>query len=187
MSEEGLKLLFYQYRDKIYGFFVQFLGDRELSNDLMQDIFLKLIQSNSELEEIADMDGYIYQMCRNRAYDHLKKAYRDKEYRDHLASHLDLWTNQIKPEAEKKMDADHYHEILEQSLSKLPDQQRLIFNLSKKEGLSHKKIAEKLNLSPITVRNHLHRAIKKIRATTNPDVDLIMVIVGWVIVWTLGS
>lgn len=187
MKESSLEILFYRYRDKIYGFFVQFLGDQELANDLMQDVFLRLLQSNSEVDHITDLDGYIYQMCRNRAYDHLKKAHRDREYREYLASHLDFSSNLIKPEADKKMESDHYREILEQSLRRLPDQQRLIFNLSKREGLSHKKIAEKLNLSPITVRNHLHRAMKSIRATANPDADLIVVVIGCLVVWVSGG
>lgn len=176
MNELKFKILFQKYRDKIFGFFVQFLGDQELASDLMQDVFLKLIQSKSDLDKISDMDGYIYQMCRNRAYDHLKRAYKDKEYREHLQSHLKLSPNHTTPEVEKKMEAEHYQEILERSLDQLPDQQRLIFNLSKREGLSHQKIAEKLDLSPITVRNHLHRAMKKLRTTINPDIDLMMIL-----------
>lgn len=178
MNELKFKILFQRYRDKVFGFFVQFLGDPELAKDLMQDVFLKLFQSKSDIEKISDMDGYIYQMCRNRAYDHLKKAYKDNEYRKYLQSHLNFPSNHTTPEAEIKMDADHYQDVLERSLNQLPDQQRIIFNLSKKEGLSHQKIAEKLNLSPITVRNHLHRAMKKIRSTIHPDIDLMLMILG---------
>lgn len=178
MNEAFLEILFNQYRDKIIGFFVQFIGDQEQAKDLMQDVFLKLLNSKSDLEQVVDMDGYIYQMCRNRAYDHLKKAYRDKNYKEYLFNKLNFSSQQVSPEAEQQMDIEHYHEILEQSLRKLPNQQRLIFILSKKEGLSHQKIAEQLNLSPITVRNHLHRAMKQLRATTNPDIDLVLMMIG---------
>nr|HPQ22136.1 sigma-70 family RNA polymerase sigma factor [Saprospiraceae bacterium] len=100
--------------------------------------------------------------------------------REYLQSHLKFSSNHVVPEAEKKMNTEHYQEVLERSLNQLPDQQRLIFNLSKIEGLSHQKIAEKLDLSPITVRNHLHRAMKTIRATINPDIDLMVMILGMV-------
>lgn len=130
MNEAFLEILFNQYRDKIIGFFVQFIGDQEQAKDLMQDVFLKLLNSKSDLEQVVDMDGYIYQMCRNRAYDHLKKAYRDKNYKEYLFNKLNFSSQQVSPEAEQQMDIEHYHEILEQSLRKLPNQQRLIFILS---------------------------------------------------------
>ncbi|HLU93930.1 MAG TPA: RNA polymerase sigma-70 factor [Membranihabitans sp.] len=184
MNDPELIVLFHQYRDKIYGFFVQFLSDQELAADLMQDVFVKMIQGKHNLDKITDMDGYIYQMCRNRAYDHLKKAYRDKEYREYLMSFMNPSSENVLAEAEQKMEAEYYQAVLEESLRLLPDQQRIIFNLSKKEGLSHQKIAELLDLSPMTVRNHLHRALKNIRSTLHPDMELVVLAVGY---WLLVS
>ncbi|GAA5221713.1 RNA polymerase sigma-70 factor [Membranihabitans marinus] len=177
--------MFIAYRDKCYGFFIKLLGDRELAKDLTQDVFVRLIQKQNELSNVENWNNYIYLMCRNKAYDHLKKASHDKKYKEYLYYYWDQTSNIIPPKAEKKMEADHYREILEQSLNQLPDQQRLIFNLSKKEGLSHQKIAEQLNLSPITVRNHLHRAMKQLRSTTNPDIDLVLILISLIapMVW----
>ena len=116
-------------------------------------------------------------MCRNRAYDHLKKTSNDQQYREYVFRYWNHTANLLHPnDAEKQMESAHYSKLLEQGLKDLPDQQRLIFNMSRLEGLSHQAIAEKLNISPITVRNHLHRALKNIRATTHPDVELIIVL-----------
>ncbi len=167
------KSLFNDYRDKVLGFFIKFLHDEELARDLAQDIFLKLFEKKAELDEISDLDRYIYLTCRNLAFDHLKKAAHDKKYRSyilHAASEAQV------PEMHRKMDVEHYRTVLEDSLKLLPDQQRLIFNLSKREGLSHEKIAEMLNISPHTVRNHLYQAVKNLRAST-PDIEMILMIV----------
>ena len=172
-----IKILFLEYRDRCYGFFIKMLDDRELAKDLTQDIFLTLIRKKVDLTGIENWDNYIYTICRNRAYDHLKKAGHDQKYRDYLYRYWNQPSNNmVKPAAEKVMDSEHYHEVLEQSLQKLPDQQRVIFNLSKREGLSHQMIAEKLKISPITVRNHLHRALKNIRSSTHPDIELILLL-----------
>ncbi len=174
--------LFHKYKDKVFGFFVDFLNNRELSRDLTQDIFVKILQKEETLQSVEDMDGYIYQMCRNLAFDHLKKAAHSEQYRAYLMhgqSTFEPSTNQT----ERKIEADHYRYILQQSLEKLPDQQRIIFNLSKKEGLSHKKIAQKLGISSHTVRNHLFQAMKNIRADiSNSDTELlIMLLIFWCI------
>ncbi len=167
------KSLFDLYRDKVLGFFIKFLHDEELARDLAQDIFLKLFEKKAELDEISDLDRYIYLTCRNLAFDHLKKAAHDKKYRNYI---LLAGARTQPPEVNRKMDVDHYRTILEDSLKHLPDQQRLIFNLSKREGLSHEKIAEMLNISPHTVRNHLYQAVKNLRATT-PDIEMILAMV----------
>lgn len=167
------KSLFSNYRDKVLGFFIKFLNDEELAKDLAQDVFLKLIEKEKSLNQIQDLDGYIYNMCRNLAFDHLKKASHDSRYRKFI---LQAGQKSQNPEIIRQIDVDHYRTVLEESLKHLPDQQRLIFNLSKREGLSHEKIAEMLDISPHTVRNHLYQALKNIRATTNPNIDLIVIL-----------
>src|SRR5690606_41753301 len=116
--------------------------------------------------------------------ERLIKVYRDKDYREYRMSFINSSSENFLAEAEEKMEAEDYNDIVEESLRLLPDQQRIIFNLSKREGLSHQKIAERLDLSPITVRNHLHRALKNIRSTIHPDVELVILAVGlWL--WTI--
>jgi len=166
-----IRSLFLKYRKRCYGFFMQTLNDPELAKDLTQDIFVKIIKSQKDLRSIENWDQFIYTACRNRAYDHFKKAGHDKKYREYLFRYWEQPGNEVRPEIEKTIDAAHYKNILDQSLKNLPDQQRVIFNLSKKEGLSHKQIAQKLNISPLTVRNHLRRALINIRSTAHPDVD----------------
>jgi len=160
--------LFREYRDKVFGFFVDFLSNRDLAQDLTQDIFLKLLNKSHQLDHIQDMDGYIYQMCRNLAFDHLKKAAHNTEYRKFV---LFAGTAATEPEVsmstnpiEQKIHSEHYQHLLDACLDSLPEQQRQVFTLSKIEGLSHKKIAEQLEISPHTVRNHLYQAVKNIRA-----------------------
>lgn len=123
------------------------------------------------------MLGYFYSMCRNLVFDHLRKAGTDQKYKDYLFRYWKQPANSIQPNAiDKIIEGEYYTKILENCLEELPDQQRIIFNLSKKEGLSHQKIAEKLGISPLTVRNHLHRALKNIRASAHPDIELILLI-----------
>lgn len=47
----------------------------------------------------------------------------------------------------------------------MPPQRRMVFNLSREEGLSYKEIADKLNISTNTVKNHLVKALQTIRQT----------------------
>lgn len=173
-----LERIFDAYRNKVFGFFIKNLSDKELAEDLTQEVFFRLCKREDKLGEIDDINAYIYLMCRNMAINHLHKAAREQKYKEHL---IYAWNNlhiRGKSQIEKNMESEYYLEILEQSLSQLPPQQKIIFTLSKQEGLSNKLIAQKLGLSPNTVRNHLHQALKNLRSTINPNIDFILLICG---------
>lgn len=172
----NLEKIFEEYRNKVFGFFVKNLSDKELAEDLTQEVFFRLCKREARLSEIEDINSYIYLMCRNMAINHLHKAAREQKYKEHLIyawNHLHI---RAKSQVEKNIESEYYLEILEQSLSQLPPQQKIIFTLSKQEGLSNKLIAQKLGLSPHTVRNHLHQALKSLRSSVNPNIDFIMLI-----------
>lgn len=171
-----LEKIFYTYRSKVYGFFVKNLSDSELAEDLTQEVFFRLCKREKRLDEIDDINGYIFLMCRNMAINHIHKASHERKYKEHL---IHAWKNlhiRGKSQVEKNIDAEYYSVILEESLNQLSPQQKIIFTLSKQEGLSNKLIAQKLGLSPNTVRNHLHQALKNLRSTVNPHIDFVVLI-----------
>jgi len=176
-----LEQIFHTYRDKVFGFFVKNLSDQELAKDLTQDVFFQLCNRKEQIQDIENLNRYIFLMCRNMAINHINKASRDKKYRDHL---IRAWNNlniRGKSDMEIKITGDHYRDLLENSLNRLPPRQKEIFTLSKQEGMSNQRIAQKLGLSPNTVKNHLHQALKTLRSTIHPDIDFMILILwlGW--------
>lgn len=171
-----LKEVFYDYRDKIYGFFVLNLSDQDLAKDLTQEVFFQLCKKGPALDQIDNLNSYIFLMCRNMAINHLNKAAHEKKYKERI---LHAWNNlpiRAKSDIDEKINAEYYQEILAESLSQLPPQQKLIFTLSKVEGRSIKKIAQELDLSPNTVRNHLYQAVKSLKANlTQSDIDFVTI------------
>lgn len=179
MKTVDLKGIFTEYRDKVYGFFVKSLGDRELAADLTQELFYKLCRKGDDLEEIRNINAYIFWMAQNMVIDHLRKAAHEIEYRDKLIA---AWKNSTTtkfyqvPEIQRHIDDEHYNKIFEQLIHDLTPQQQLIVTLSKKEGLSNKRIAQQLGLSPHTVKNHLHQALKILRNQLDPDMEYSLLI-----------
>lgn len=175
-----LEQIFNDYRNKVYGFFVKNLSDQELARDLTQEVFFRLCQRQDELQDIQYLNRYIFLICRNMVINHLHKASHEKKYREHLVRAWENLNIRGKSAIERQIDADHYRMIIELSLNQLPPRQQQIFALSKQQGWSNQRIAQKLDLSPNTVKNHLHKAMKNLRATI-PDIDIVILIL--LLVW----
>lgn len=176
MEQQDLKEIFLKYRDKVFGFFLKSLGDRELAADLTQDLFYKLCIRKEGFDKILDLNSYIYWMAQNMIIDHLRRAAYRKDYRTDL---VDAWKKERKqahqnPEIEKIIDQEHYDELFTHIIRDLTPQQKLIVTLSKKEGLSNKRIAQELGLSPNTVKNHLHQALKTLRTHVDSNIKFIV-------------
>src|SRR5690606_23090945 len=160
MNEMDLKSIFTEYRDKVFGFFVSSLGDRDLAADLTQALFYKLCKKQDSLHEIRNINAYIFWMAQNMVIDHLRRAAHETEYRPRLINACTSTSSPAfyhKTELEYLIDDEHYDELFNQILHDLTPQQHLTTALSKKEGLSNNRIAGNLGRSPNTVQIHLHQ------------------------------
>lgn len=134
------------------------LHDVALAEDVTQDVFTQLWHHTSE-QEIKDLPGYLFISTRNRVIRLMERERRYQLVPD-LLEHL-------KGLSESADAALLYQELkltYETLIANLTEQQQLIFRLRYVDNFSAVQIAERLNLSPKTVRNQLGKISHKIRA-----------------------
>ena len=149
-----------RYYNKVYTYVLSKVESEVQAKDIIQDVFLNFLKVNSRIEEIKNPDAYLMSMAKNAIIKNSKTIKTIEistlhDSMDHLTSNI--------PRFEGKFEAKDLHEKLEEFVTQLPNRQREVFELSRKKGLSHHEIAEKLNLSSHTVNNHLVQALKTIR------------------------
>ena len=157
--EKAFMLIYEKYKNIIYSVALKLLKSRSLSEEIVQEVFLKLWTNRQKLIAVKNLDSYIFIITRNLVFDSLKKAAQDFVLQPEAmqtASLQEATTDFLI--REKQMD-----EIIFNITQLLPPQQRVVFNLVKVDGLSYKKIAEKLDISPLTVKKHMALALKFIR------------------------
>jgi RNA polymerase sigma-70 factor (ECF subfamily) len=158
-SKNAFHLLFNMYAPKIHSFAFSYLKNKDDAEELLQEIFLKLWEIRSTLDDEKNIKSLLFKICINLIYDFIRRKNIEKAYLV-FAGHNDLSI------ADSTWHEVVYHDML-LNLNKLvetmPEQRKLIFRLSKEEGLTNDEIAARLQLSKRTVENQLYRAISFLR------------------------
>jgi len=159
-DQRAFEVLFLYYQPKLVYFLTGFIKDTEISRDLAQDIFLSIWNNKEKLSEIKSFKAYIFKMGKNAICN----------YYDHtLVNEKFVAEQQTRPvdfeNSEELIFAQQLQALIDITVSKMPNQRKLIYTMSRIEGLSNKEIAEKLNINKRTVENHLTAALADIRKT----------------------
>jgi len=168
-DERAFGLIFHHYRSKIYSYAFHLSGDTAQADELVQEVFLRVWLNRDKIPHVLRFDNYLFTIARNQVFDMLKTMARDSEFRLRMTGLLDFEANPVEDHL-----LDRENELrLRQALDRLPPRQRLIFFLSRNQGMKHEEIADQLNISRHTVKTHLVQALKTLRALLRSPAD------GW--------
>ena len=158
--EQSFTELFFLYRHKLYGFLLRLTGSPEMTEDMIQDIFLQLWKDRQNLVNIGQFGGYIFKMAQHRALNAFRRMAKETLI---LAELNKSGIAAAAANAEDDLSVREVRERLKCALDQLPPKQKLVYTLSRDEGWKHEEIARYLNISPSTVNNHMIAALRTIR------------------------
>lgn len=158
-DEAAFTELFYQYTQRIYHYIFSKTKSRLTSEEIVQEVFIKLWINREKLTEVINPESYLFGMAANRLFDWFKKMAYDQKMKEHVWQTVSDFSN-ITFET---LDLHSSQELINNAIETLTPQQKKIYLLNRQEGLTRKEIAEQLNLSEKTVNNHLYEAIHLIR------------------------
>ncbi|SDJ99345.1 RNA polymerase sigma-70 factor, ECF subfamily [Pedobacter sp. ok626] len=158
-DESAFNTAYHLYAEKIYRLAFRFLKNEAQCEEIVQETFLKLWLSRLRLDPSGNLWLYLYVIAKRLSFDAYKEICKSSALTEKLLLNL----HAIRNTTEDEILANELECFTESVISKLPNQQRLIFKLSRLEGLSHQEIASQLNISPNTVKNHMVEALKTIK------------------------
>jgi RNA polymerase sigma-70 factor (family 1) len=159
-DEKAFAILFYHYKDKLYTYALRLTDEAELAEEMVQDVFLKIWTNRAELKKIDSIDAYLFTIIRNKSYNAIKKRAHEAVILKELSFNM----TEMQNSTEETVIVNNYQTLLQKVVSQLPPQQKLIYDLSRSQGLKHEEIAQKLQISKNTVKVHLVKALHTIRS-----------------------
>ncbi len=138
---------------------LKYVESIEDSEEIVQDLFLKLWEKHEELEINSSLKAYLYRAVQNYALNYLNKKKTQEKYILHQGwQSYDYAENGL-----QKLETEELRIILKHALLKLPEKRRRIFELSRFDGLKYGKIAVQLSISVKTVETQMTKALKYLR------------------------
>lgn len=167
-SEEAFELLYNYYSPRIFAFVDRMMHLPDLTEEIVQDIFINLWQKKDHFGKLTNPSAYLYQMASNKVLDYQRSIARRPPILDYVIAQQDLYSS----DTEERIAYKETLLLLNEALDLLPRQRREIFDLSREDGLSHNEIAEKLGLSKSTVANQIVASLKHIRTHLEKNSDV---------------
>jgi RNA polymerase sigma-70 factor (ECF subfamily) len=157
-DERAFQALFRKYYSAMCHFANQFLADTEVSEEIVQEMFVKIWEKRSVLNIETSVKHYLFRSVRNHCLNQIQHEKIKKQYASKV---LELANQEINPD-DCFLEVDLIHRI-EKSIESLPPKRREIFRLSREQGMKYKEIAETLDISVKTVEAQMGLALKYLR------------------------
>ena len=155
-DERAFTEIYRRYAMIVYYRVNQMLRDTEASKDIAQEIFLTLWDKANNIQDNVNLAGYLYVAGRNRVLTLIEKG---KVRNDYIAS-IAKFATEASMATLEEIDERAIAALIEKEIQNLPAKMREVFELSRNANLSHREIADKLNISDKTVKKQINNAIK---------------------------
>lgn len=159
-DQRAFNVLFGRYRAKLYDYLYDITKSREIAEELLLDVYMKLWLGRELAPRIHHLDAFLQKVAHNKALNFLTTAARRKHLQQLVGYGM---ARSVDNSAEAQLADKEYQVLLQEALQQLSPQRRLVFTLSREQGLSHDEIARELQLSRQTVKNYVTESLQTIR------------------------
>ncbi len=170
-DEIAFRKIFDHYKNKLFNYSLRITDNEELAEEIVMDAFLKIWCNREALIYINRFDAYLYTIIRNRAFNAIKR----RAHEALIISKLSHSTSEYQDCTEETVVYNEYQYLLNKAINQLPPQQKLVYSMSREEGLKYEEIADQLNLSKNTVKAHLKKALSTLRLLVSNFMILLFV------------
>ena len=157
-NQSAFTTLYKNYWRQVYNFCRLYLIDKNAIEEVVQEVFVKVWESRDFIREDDSFKGLLFIITRNLVFNQHRKNVNEDFYKMTILAAMEDSYNM-----EEEIDARNLSEYIDQLIAELPPRRKEIFNLSRKEHLSYKEIAQQLNLSEKTVEHQISEALKYLK------------------------
>ena len=147
--------LFERHNRPVFGFFYRMTSSRELSEDLVQDVFLRILRYRDTYQPQTSFTAWMYGIARNALIDNMRKRRPESSWEDGMPE-----LQSSEDPVDEKLRARQETILLQKALASLPADKREVLILSRYQNLRYDEIGRILGCEPNAVKQRVFRAVK---------------------------
>jgi RNA polymerase sigma-70 factor (ECF subfamily) len=156
---DKLGYLFEKYHVQLYNVYLRQTGDRQTSEDLVQEVFLRMLKYRHTYRGEGKFTTWMFSIAHNVKADHYRKARHKRDFTDEVDA---LVSTRLNPE--ELTEKTGRHEILYRAMDRLSDEKREVLVLSRFQQLKYEEISEILGCPVGTIKARVFHAIRDLRS-----------------------
>ncbi|QIP13477.1 RNA polymerase sigma-70 factor [Spirosoma aureum] len=167
-DEKAFNKLYDFYRPGIYRFIYKFIKSSELTNDICQEVFMKIWEERWAIQEINSFKSYLFTITKNHTFNVLKRAAVEDRIKGEVLRNYCVSKN----DTEEILQVKEYQQFLQTILDSLPPQSRAVFKLCRQQDKSYDEAAQILGVSSNAIKKHMVRSMKVIKFAVEKDMGI---------------
>ena len=165
--------LFLRLQPGLFAFCCKYLDDKELSRDFVQECFISLWENYESVD--SSFESYLFTAARNRCLSHFRSLKVHAEYDESIRLRMkEIEIHSDTPAPLTEIYLKEVNTICQQTIEKLPEKCKLIFMMSRYQGMKNKEIAESLRISTRTVEAQIYNALKILKKELHDYLPIIL-------------
>ncbi len=156
-NHKAFEEVFIVYFDKIKYFIFGYIKSEIDAEELAEDIFVNLWINHSSIDPNKSFSSYLHTIARNTALNFLKHKFVKESHSGTISG------ESFQYDSEDELIAKETQLLIEMAVVKMPEQRKVIYQMSRNEGLKNDEIANRLNTTKSNVESQLSLALKDLR------------------------
>jgi RNA polymerase sigma-70 factor (ECF subfamily) len=154
-------LLYERYHRQLFRFFYNITRQKELSEDLVQNVFVRMLKYNDGFMGYGEFKTWMYRIARNIVYDHFRKVKNTPSLTDVKDYETSIAGEQF---TDAQLEKEQELKLLEAAMEKLSTENRELLILCRFEKLKYHEIAKILNTTEGAIKVRIHRALNQLKS-----------------------
>ena len=160
-DQEAFTSVYRRHWEPLFVTTVRVIGNKEDAEDIIQEVFTSLWNRRKVLNLTGPAAGYLQASVKYRAINYIDRNFIRRNY---LATLSEVAEAGVPASPEVLLRVKEMQQLIQTIIEDMPPKMREVFQLSRREHLSHKEIALRLGISEETVKKHIQHAMQLLRS-----------------------